>query len=917
MRVNESRERFQRSWAFAVVLFGAMALTACSDDKDGGETPNPPGPELECERAADCGTTEYCDAGECVPAPSCSGAASWSQCANKVDGAFRGDGNLYACINNQCTRQCETDLDCAGDSTICSDFGQCIEFTGTVEEFVPTEGTASAVRVGFGEELMKYPIGLSLGGYGSRSKADDGPYASGISASQGQIGAQFVRSIWLENEENTLILVRAPIIFPTGYIHERVARELQAELGRDLRDELIMVGTHTHSGPGRHWRLPAEALLDLGMLGTGAFFQKAEDWMVESMTASILKAHESLAPGRVGWKIVEAYDVEDTVARDRWSSTPHFDMNRLLLIRVDREDGKPLAAIMSYATHATDNSSDYATDDVVGGAEIGLSAALSREFGYYIPTLYMPEGGGSMSHATGTQGHRFPHSIERAGGVMISKALSEFLDISTSEEIGFRSRTYRFPLTYGLMGYEEGEFGSPGTRPLKGIYHFGGLLCGGDDADDNDYATSIPPRRLACVSLALMLHNRAPTLLMRAAITAIEFDGLSIVTLPGEATQEITWQALQVLRDEFSRPSAQSWVFSYAQSHLLYLTPSNLRGAGPDVPGYEGAAPDTYPDLAYSFLQGGYEPGMSPWGHRSGDFLIARVKDAFGWLVNGTEPAVAPILPEQHTHIAQPEVPVESTPAARVGAIVTQVPASVSYFELGSFEWVGGDTGAEMPQAPLVTLLKVNGGDATPVRLADHRDYTNREPLMATRVRKNEAGEFVWTAYFDFRPDEIDPGFYRFQVEGHVKNEAGEIVPYTTTTQDFQVDRLVVNITTELEPEHSIELPIFLAEVARLQMDVDGERAKLGGNLRPGNWLTPPGVETSFECGGNGTAVCEGFTESGFTVALETQYENHGGQSGVPITNLSIENRNTEFQSMSRSIDLLPGLRIELVVNPD
>ena len=882
-------ERFARGLLLWSAFFvGAASFAGCGKGEE-GPGPDPAGDS--CESAVDCGPTEYCtDEGVCASAGACGGDSKWSTCANLVDGAEPGMGSRYACVEQACTRQCVVDTDCSGENEVCSDYGSCIPFLGNVEEFVATDGTPSALRAGVAEELIDYPIGVSLGGYGSRAAVDDGRWAQGLTASQGQFGAQFVRALWLENDENTLILVRAPIIFPSGFIHERVVRKLQEELGVDLRDELVVVGTHTHSGPGRHWRLPSKALLDLGVLGTGGFLQAAEDWLVDAIANAVLSAHASLAPAKAGWKIVEAYDLDDVVARDRWSGTPHFDMNRLLLIRVDRADDTPLAAVISYGSHGTDNSSDYATDDVVGGAERGLSAALSEEWGHFIPTLYMPEGGGSMSHASGTQGHSFPHSTGRAGAVMVEKALAAFNAIEPKSSIGFRSRTYRFPITYDLIGYEPGEFGNSGVRPLGGEFTLGGILCA-ESKDDTDYATFVPIEDLGCISLASLLYNRRPTLLMRGAMTAIEFDGLTAVTLPGEPAQEVTWQVLERLRDDFGLPTASSWVFGYAQTHLLYMTSTNLRGAGPDVPGYTDPAPDTYPDNAFSFLQGGYEPSMTPWGPRSGDFFVARAADAFRWLSTGEAPSIPPILPHEYTRWDQEPVQVDSASAADVGNIVTDVPATVKWFELGELVWEGGDPGAERPQAPLVVLERYDADSDTwaPHVAPNYRTYTNREPWIASRVQVDGAPRYLWTAYYDLRPQDVPVGRYRFQITGHYLDAStNERTEYTAQSAEFNVSPLVVSrfVQVAADAGSSVSVELQYPVMQRLEIDADGERGKLRGNLQLFNSATPSGFAPSPVCGEDfAPASCVTVSPTpDAEVGIETLYESVGGRSGVPVT---------------------------------
>ena len=92
-----------------------------------------------------------------------------------------------------------------------------------------------------------------------------------------------------------------------------------------------------------------------------------------------------------------------------------------------------------------------------------------------------------------------------------------------------------------------------------------------------------------------------------------------------------------------------------------------------------------------------------------------------------------------------------------------------------------------MPQAPLVTLEREVGGNWEPVTHVNTRDYSNRELLMLTRLRRQEGSEdWEWVIYWEELKN-FPLGQYRFHVQGHYQNDGGERVPYETTSGAFEV----------------------------------------------------------------------------------------------------------------------------------
>lgn len=891
----------RRYSAYAAMLLFCVATVAC--DEDNTNDPSDAGTDLveevlegePCATSEDCPRTEHCNAefNVCAPNPTCNGLSAWASCVTAINNAAEeGAGELATCIEGVCTRLCRVDTDC-GEGEVCTDFGSCQPFTGDSLNELDEIETAGSLQAGYGEALLNYPIGMPLGGYGSRAGSRTGRYGVSLISSSGTLNGQYARAVALENGLEELIIVRVPMIFTPAQIHERVARRLNEEFEGNWRDSLVISATHTHSGPARLWRLPRQAALDLGILGAGTFSQTLEDWLVESIADAAIAAWEARQPASLGWKIIEAFDMENSVGRDRWSQTPPFDLNRLLLMRVDDENGDPIAVLFSYAAHGTDNSTDYATDDVLGGAEHGLSAALSEHYGVHVPTLFLAEGGGSMSPASGSIGHRWPHTRERAGAVIVEKALQEIIDIDPTDTISLRARTSRFPLTYEGIGYAPGEYGR-GSLPLGGTYINGAIQCGGGPWGDEDYETYTTDAQLNCIALRFLLFNQQPTPLTRTQLTAIEIDGLNIITLPGEATQEVTWQALDRLRDDHGLSPAQSWVLSYAQDHLLYLTPTNLRGDAPDIAGYDGPAPDSYPDFAFSARQGGYEPSLAPWGPRFGDHLNDLVSETWSNLENST-----PITnyPAQNTALAPDDFPMDATPDASIGGRVINIPPVVSRLQSIEFGWVGGDPGAEAPQAPLVTL-EVYDEDAeswSEVEAPTLQPYTNRLPYFATRLRQagtdaNPSYEWIvrWQPPVDF-----PLGLYRLRINGnYLSASTSERTPYETTSEEFEVVAGdFIDVQGELNGD-TVNFTISYPAAQPLNFDVVGDEdpGALSGDLHPRSTevatglpapvrlsedLRPQDVSIDVDLGGSIV---------GASVTLETTYETVGGRSNVRVT---------------------------------
>ncbi len=154
---------------------------------------------------------------------------------------------------------------------------------------------------------------------------------------------------------NRLVFVSADLIHIYQGVKAAVIRNLASRYG-DLYSEsnVMLTATHTHSGPGgySHYRLYTISALGYSQMGFDA--------VVDGITQSIIKAHDSLQPGQIRIakgtltgasrnRSPEAYLMNPAADRIDQPQT-NEDMT---LLRLERVDGTELGLIDWFAVHAT------------------------------------------------------------------------------------------------------------------------------------------------------------------------------------------------------------------------------------------------------------------------------------------------------------------------------------------------------------------------------------------------------------------------------------------------------------------------------------------------------------------------------------------------------------------------------------
>ena len=104
----------------------------------------------------------------------------------------------------------------------------------------------------------------------------------------------FSRAFIVEQDDIRVAFVSADLAMMGQLVKLRVVEELEAVLpGHYSEQNLVISATHTHSGPAGFMQY---VLFNVPNLG---FIKQTLDAMVEGIVLSVVRAHHSIAPGRL------------------------------------------------------------------------------------------------------------------------------------------------------------------------------------------------------------------------------------------------------------------------------------------------------------------------------------------------------------------------------------------------------------------------------------------------------------------------------------------------------------------------------------------------------------------------------------------------------------------------------------------
>jgi hypothetical protein len=242
---------------------------------------------------------------------------------------------------------------------------------------------AGAARVG-----LPVPAGTPLAGYGALARRllipdllDRYPHAFWFRPSRGERDALAARALVLESGGRRLAWVALDLLAVDRSFTADVERGLQAVGVRPLT--LILSASHTHSGPG--------AFVDSALLGWLAVDRPdpaVREALVGAAVAAVSQADYRRNPARAAVAGVAA----PGLTRSRLA---HALDDELVVLKLTRPSGEPIALVWNYAIHGTTLGPRnlQLSADVMGEASDRLERALA------VPALFVNGAVGDVSPA--------------------------------------------------------------------------------------------------------------------------------------------------------------------------------------------------------------------------------------------------------------------------------------------------------------------------------------------------------------------------------------------------------------------------------------------------------------------------------------------------------------------------------------
>lgn len=708
---------------------------------------------------------------------------------------------------------------------------------------------------GAAEGTLDLPVGTPLGGYSSRcgclasTSAPDlrtSPYSESFVESAGVQARPTIKVVWLENGSENLVIVKADVIYAFDGLVVEITRQLEAATGLDLDGRVIFTANHTHHSYG-----PFSDQFHF-YLGGDKFNQEIFERFAAEAVEVAMEAFEEKEPVAIGTAWFKDWDPNDQIYRDRrgennelavWpDAEPGYGKDPYLnMIRIDRLDGSPLAAVFTFGIHGIILSEENSllSPDSAGHIELALQETWDEE----VVVMHLQGSGGDASPAGRDRRYaRLENLGERAAPVI--KALweqtpTDTLDIrmeTASRHIWqFHSdiqvtRTGDVDWRYAdLVPVEDADpdleiYDSEGNilSPLDEFNApYGAAFCGNGDFD-------IPVGKIgadvfpydACMDVELMgglisaffdieelplpmpeSFKAGTTITRFGPLTTRMPDGEVIEHdvfggfFPAEPTAMYGEQWRRRVESELGHEMA--WLVGYAQDHEGYFL------------------------IPEDWLVGGYEPNIALWGPLQGEHVMEGMleygdavlntdvredPDPYGWY--GPTEYLTRDLPTRY----QPDI------EADIGTLITEPPVeqdddeeisllwlpeeftldlSVDQVERlqdsVQIAWIGGDPMVDLPTVTLEfegedgwEAVRTPSGrpitDAMPDIITTHRPH----PLWPSTDDQTHRWWAVWQAVGPYGSrTSLPAGNYRLVVDGHNYAGGDETWPWSTT--EYQV----------------------------------------------------------------------------------------------------------------------------------
>jgi neutral ceramidase len=700
---------------------------------------------------------------------------------------------------------------------------------------------------GAAEGTIDLPVGTPMGGFSARTiylggngKPDnrDSAYSTGFVESAGIQTRPKVKTLWLENGDIHLVIIKVDLIYSFDELVAEVARQLEDRTGEELEGRVVITANHSHNAYG-----PFSDQLHFYLGG-----DKYNEEIFQRLTLEIVdvaeEAYQTRQEASLGTSWTKNWDPDNRVYRDRrednnelvvWEDDPNANGKDpwLHMLRVDTISGEPIAVVPTFGIHGTlmGESSPMLSSDAPGHIE----TLLEESFPPGTVVMHMQGGAGDASPAGNDDGYARLESVGEQATAALYEAWSNIETSSEPISLETASRhiwqthdqirvqrekqgdLYYTPIAESTWGDGEiyDENGAILTPIDEFIAPYGAAFCGSETpliaagnigSDVYPYSTCMDVELVSAIleGIFVLPVDSVPLPLtesMKAGTTAaligplptrqpdgtVTQEDLLVGFFPGEPTAMFTEQWRRRVQNElgFARPL----LVGYAQDHEGYLM------------------------IPEDWLLGGYEPNINLWGPLQAEHIMEGVLRYSGELLgNGSHDDEDPIsyfTPTEYEDKPLPTIKPDPTPDA--GQWLSEVPEG-TYLPRGmqpnlappeslrraqdliQIAWIGGDPMVDLPQVSLERLVDdvwtpVTSRSGRPITDAMHDILLTHTPapLYPVDVEQTHTWWATWQPVGHvFERASLPLGTYRMVVDG--QHWVGSESTWPWTTEDYRLE---------------------------------------------------------------------------------------------------------------------------------
>ncbi|MBI2379092.1 MAG: neutral/alkaline non-lysosomal ceramidase N-terminal domain-containing protein [Deltaproteobacteria bacterium] len=742
----------------------AALLGACS-----GETEEPEQRD-KCGYHSDCPSGGVCYQGECFGTATC---VERSNC-NHVPVC---GGDEFRCMcspDNRCVPVCETDENCPTDGYCVN--GACERYPGKVEGGPPSVSSTGKLEVGLGRAELTFPMGVSMAGYGSR-QGPKTPYQDALGGSNAWFDKPDVRALAFADGDELWVLLRIPMGWSEDFMVTRTIEKVAKKSGIDLTGRLITSAPHSHAQPARFWHLVVG--LGFGFFGYDEFNYEVLEMLTESFADAAVQALQNLRPGRFGYTVIDGFDPENRIHRDRRENNdplPGYEGkdDRMVIMRVDDANGEPLAVLTNFGMHGTVFGFDnpILTGDAPGAVEVALTLGASRKYGHEVLGFFVQGNGGDISPAGDAHGADSLEQIQNVGYLAYQVIEPKLDEIVTRDDIDVDIVTQRVPISHSALGYAKDAFydSDVSCEDSAKNFRFGAFQCV-EGLNDRDPATKFEDGDLNCIFSIECLSGGYPVPNFQKTILAVARLGdLAIASMPGEPLSTFGRRLSDRVKEALPGVNA-AFVAGYSMDHHFYLVPEE------------------------DYFQGGYEPSRGIWGWRLADYLADRSVELAAQLAKAkasrtvSSGNLKPVYWVEDHPWESEDTKVKVPPTETAGdpaSVITDVPAIVERFDVTRFSWNGGHPGVDRPH---IMLEKQDAGEFVQATLPGGVPYDDYPFQMLVhydgKCTRRNCEQHAWRVDWEDGRD-LPTGTYRLHAKGRAFKNGG-IVDYDAHSSVFEV----------------------------------------------------------------------------------------------------------------------------------